>query len=311
MKEYTLEAFAQDVGQRIDVFIMAFAKANDIGLSRTHIQKLMLDGDITLNGKGSAKPHHKIKIGDRIYISIKEKRQGTLGAQELPLDIVYEDEDLAVIDKHAGMVVHPGAGNSEHTMANALLYRFKDLSDVNPQRPGIVHRLDKDTSGLMLVAKNNFTHLKLAEKFAEHSIKRQYIALVKGRVEFDEDIIEIPIGRHPLKRKNMAAGFTEHSKYAKTYYRTVRRTDAFSVLELTPFTGRTHQLRVHLAFLGHPILGDTKYGQNNQFVRLALHAKYIGFTHPRSGKFMDFESEMPVEFRKFIESQEKPPGKNK
>lgn len=194
------------------------------------------------------------------------------------------------------MVVHPAPGNYQHTLVNALLYHFKTLSDVNPQRPGIVHRLDKDTSGLLVIAKNNFTHLGLAAQFAKHSIKRKYVALVKGKVEFDEDIIEMPIVRHPDKRKNMSVGFGKKAKYAKTYYRTLKRSDNFSILELHPFTGRTHQLRVHLAFLGHPILGDTKYGKNDAFSRLALHAQYIGFAHPRTGKFMEFESALPGEF---------------
>jgi 23S rRNA pseudouridine1911/1915/1917 synthase len=163
-----------------------------------------------------------------------------------------------------------------------------------------VHRLDKDTSGLLVIAKNNFSHLALGEQFAKHSIERKYLAIVKGRVEFDEDIIELPIGRHPIKRKDMSVGFGEKTKYAKTYYRTLKRSVGFSLLELKPFTGRTHQLRVHLSFLGHPILGDTKYGKNNKFKRLCLHAKSIGFIHPRTGKFMRFDSEVPREFKEFV-----------
>jgi 23S rRNA pseudouridine1911/1915/1917 synthase len=163
-----------------------------------------------------------------------------------------------------------------------------------------VHRLDKETSGLLVIAKNNAAHLALTQQFAEHSIKRKYIALVKGKVEFDEDIIELPIGRHPYKRKNMAVGYGKKMRYARTYYRTMKRTDDFSLLELEPFTGRTHQLRVHLAFLGHPILGDTKYGRNNKFERLALHAKYIGFRHPRTQGFVEFNSETPTELTKFL-----------
>jgi 23S rRNA pseudouridine1911/1915/1917 synthase len=164
-----------------------------------------------------------------------------------------------------------------------------------------VHRLDKDTSGLIVVAKNNAAHLHLAEQFAKHSIKRKYVALVSGRVEFDEDVIEMPIGRHPRERKNMAVGFGKNTKYAKTFYRTLKRQKDFSLLELAPFTGRTHQLRVHLAFLGHPILGDVKYGKKNTFSRLALHAQSIGFIHPRTGKFVEFSSEIPREFIDFLE----------
>ncbi len=168
--------------------------------------------------------------------------------------------------------------------------------DVNPQRPGIVHRLDKETSGLLVIAKNNASHLALSRQFAKHTVKRKYIALVKGKIEYDENVIELPIGRHPYKRKKMSAGFGRKTKYAKTYYHTLKRMKDSSLLELEPFTGRTHQLRVHLAFLGHPILGDTKYGSNNEFIRLALHAKSIGFLHPRTGKFVEFSSETPVEF---------------
>jgi 23S rRNA pseudouridine1911/1915/1917 synthase len=157
----------------------------------------------------------------------------------------------------------------------------------------------------LVIAKNNSSHLTLAKQFAKHSIKRKYVALVKGKIEFDENIIELPIGRHPYKRKNMAVGFGQNSKYARTYYRTLKRTDDFSLLELEPFTGRTHQLRVHLAFLGHPVLGDTKYGKNNEFSRLALHAKSIGFMHPHTGRFVEFSSHIPVEFIEFINKHKK------
>ena len=194
--------------------------------------------------------------------------------------------------------MHPAPGNYEHTLVNALLCHFDKLSDINPQRPGIVHRLDKETSGLLVIAKNNAAHLSLSRQFAKHSVKRKYIALVKGTMEYDENVIDVPIGRHPYKRKKMSAGFGKNIRYAKTYYRTLKRMKDFSLLELEPFTGRTHQLRVHLAFLGHPILGDTKYGSNNEFIRLALHAKSIGFLHPRTGKFIEFSSDIPAELKK-------------
>jgi 23S rRNA pseudouridine1911/1915/1917 synthase len=163
-----------------------------------------------------------------------------------------------------------------------------------------VHRLDKETSGLLVIAKNNFSHLALSSQFAKHSIQRKYIALVKGKMEFDENVIELPVARHPIRRKAMSVSFKQGAKYARTYYRTLKRTKEFSLLELKPFTGRTHQLRVHLAFLGHPILGDTKYGKNNEFARLALHAQSIGFTHPRTKKFVEFSSHIPKEFTEFI-----------
>ena len=205
-----------------------------------------------------------------------------------------------MINKPCGLVVHPAPGNLEHTLVNALLHSFKNLSDVNPLRPGIVHRLDKETSGLLVIAKNNFTHHALAAQFEKHSIERTYIALVKGKMEFDENVIELPIARHPIKRENMAVSFKEEARFAKTHYRTLKRFKEFSMLELKPYTGRTHQLRVHLAFLGHPILGDKKYGKHNDFMRLALHAKSLSFLHPRTGKLIGFDSEVPKEFRELI-----------
>lgn len=296
MRQYTIKISGHHAGMRIDLFLLDFSKIHNLGFSRTSIQKLIGEGKVTLGRTGRIKSNYKVKAGDGIGICIDEKKHNMPESEDMPLDIVYSDKDLAVINKPCGLVVHPAPGNYEHTLVNALMHHFKNLSGVNPQRPGIVHRLDKETSGLIVIAKNNSSHLALAGQFAKHSIKRKYIALVKGKVEFDENIIELPIGRHPLKRKNMAVVFKETSKPAKTYYRTLKRSKDFSLLELEPFTGRTHQLRVHLAFIGHPILGDTKYGKNNAFSRLALHAKYLGFVHPRTGKFMEFSCEAPKEF---------------
>ena len=300
MQEYILKVSPELSGMRLDLFILQSSKEDNLGLSRTFIQRLILEGKVTLKGSSLIKPHYKVKPNDEFKLSIEDKKADTLKPEDIPLDIIYEDQDLAIINKYSGLVVHPAPGNYEHTLVNALLYHFKNLSDVSPQRPGIVHRLDKETSGLLVIAKNNFAHLALSKQFAEHSIERKYIALVKGRMEFDENVIELPIGRHPVKRKNMAVGFGENSKYAKTCYRTLKRTKDFSLLELKPFTGRTHQLRVHLAFLGHPILGDTKYGRNNEFMRLCLHAQTIGFTHPRTEKFMEFSCDVPKEFTEFM-----------
>lgn len=303
MEQYIIKISADYSGKRLDLFLADFSKEKKLGLSRTAIQKLVISGNIYINNLGIMKPHQRIKTNDEIKIYFEKKKPSQLKAENLPIDIIYEDEDLAIINKPSGMVVHPAVGNCEHTLVNALLYHFKELSGVNPQRPGIVHRLDKDTSGLLVVAKNDSAHLALAQQFAKHDIKRKYIALVKGSVEFDEDVIELPIGRHPLKRMNMSAGFGRNIKYAKTYYRTKKRAFNYSLLELEPFTGRTHQLRVHLFSLGHPILGDVKYGKNNEFSRLALHAEYLGFIHPRSGKFVEFFSDTPIEIAEFLNQQ--------
>ncbi len=285
---------------RLDVCLAQFSNNNNLGLSRSFIQKLIQERKVILGDSSVLKPHYKVKRDDTLKVIVEEKKPDIAKAENIPLDIVYEDEDLAIINKPAGLVVHPAPGNYEHTLVNALLYHFKNLSDINPQRAGIVHRLDKETSGLLVIAKNNFTHLSLNKQFAKHSIKRKYIAVVKGKMEFDENVVELPIGRHPVKRKNMSVGFGEKTKYARTYYRTLKRAKDFSLLELEPFTGRTHQLRVHLAFLGHPIMGDSKYGRNNEFKRLCLHAKSIGFIHPRSGNFVEFSSDIPKELAGFI-----------
>lgn len=285
---------------RLDLLLADYALRNNLGLSRTIFQKLIREGKVFLNSKIVNKPHHKLNPLDTLQVFLPEQEKTEFLPEQIPLDIVYEDKDILVINKQTGLVVHPAPGNRAHTLVNALLGRSMELSDINKNRPGIVHRLDKETSGLLVIAKNNASHLKLVKQFAQHSIQRKYIAIVSGRVEFDEDVIEAPIGRHPLKRKNMAVSFTQNTKYAKTFYKTLKRSRDFTLLELKPFTGRTHQLRVHLAYLGHPILGDAKYGNKDSFLRLALHAQEIGFIHPSTGKPMHFTSKIPLEFQDFV-----------
>ena len=303
MEELLLQVQAQEAKMRLDLFLTDYALRNNLGLSRTNIQKLIHDGKVFLNSHAVIKPHHKLNVLDAVQVFIPEKEKTEFLPEQISLDIVYEDKDILVINKQTGLVVHPAPGNREHTLVNALLGRSTELSDINKNRPGIVHRLDKETSGLLVIAKNNASHLKLVKQFAQHSIQRKYIALVSGRVEFDEDVIEAPIGRHPLKRKNMAVSFTKNTKYAKTLYKTLKRSKNFSLLELKPFTGRTHQLRVHLAYLGHPILGDAKYGKKDNFPRLALHAQEIGFLHPSTNKLVHFTSKIPAEFTNFIKKE--------
>ena len=304
MNEYIITVQPEDAGKRLDVFLMQFSTGNHLGFSRSFLQKVIAEGGVLIESAPCTKPHQKIKPGQEVGVNIKDEEKETLNPEDIPLEVVYEDGDLAVINKPAGLVVHPAPGNFEHTLVNALLHRFEKLSDINPGRPGIVHRLDKETSGILVIAKNNAAHLDLARQFSEHSIKRKYVALVKGKMEFNENVIEMAIGRHPSKRKSMSCGFGKNTRYAKTYYRTLKRAQDYSLLELEPFTGRTHQLRVHLAFVGHPILGDTKYGRNNKFTRMALHAKYIGFMHPASGKFVEFASPVPKEFGEFLAKPE-------
>jgi len=301
MPEYSLEVSAKDAGKRLDIFLADFSKKNKWGLSRVGIQRLIFLGSVRVKNSDLVRAHYRIKAQDQITVFLEEKKSDSPAPEDIPLQVVYQDQDICVIDKPCGLVVHPAPGNYQHTLVNALLYHIKELSDLNPQRPGIVHRLDKETSGLLVIAKNNPAHLVLAKAFSEHSIKRKYIALVKGSVAFDQDVIELPIGRHPYKRQSMACGLGKSLREAKTSYRTLIRSEKFSMLELEPFTGRTHQLRVHLAFLDHPILGDSKYGKQNKFPRLALHAKYLGFTHPGTNKFIDFSSSTPPEFLEFVE----------
>lgn len=301
MKELLIKVLPEQAKMRLDLFLTKHSEKNNLGLSRTAIQQLIREGGVFLDSQAINKPHIKISSWDEIKVVIPEKEKAEFLPEEIPLEIVYEDDDLLVINKQSGLVVHPAAGNQEHTLVNALLGRKMELSDINKSRPGIVHRLDKETSGLLVIAKNNAAHLKLAKQFAQHTITRKYIAIVCGRVEFDEDVIEAPIGRHPLKRKSMAVSFAPNTKYAKTSYKTLKRSKNFSLLELHPFTGRTHQLRVHLAHLGYPILGDTKYGKNKNFSRLALHAQEIGFVHPSTNKLIHFTSKLPVEFQDFIQ----------
>jgi 23S rRNA pseudouridine1911/1915/1917 synthase len=303
MQEYNVAVPIESEPKRLDAFLMEFSDENSLGFSRTFLQNLIRQGAVLVGKTAVTKPNHKVKAGQEILVTIPEKKVQSLEAENIPLKVVYEDDDLAIIDKPAGLVVHPAPGNYEHTLVNALMHRFKKLSDINPERPGIVHRLDKETSGIIVIAKNNSAHLNLVKQFADHSIKRIYVALVKGKVEYNENIIEMPIGRHPLKRESMSVGFTKSTRYAKTYYRTLKRTPLWSLVELKPFTGRTHQLRVHLAYIGHPILGDSKYGKQNEFVRMALHARYLGFIHPSTGKFVEFESPMPEELAEFVKDK--------
>ena len=293
-----------DQGLRLDIFLYNFFKREKMLMSRTVLKKIIQKGLVKSNLSGhTLKPHYKVKIGEIFYINIPDKPVQELVSQDIALKIVYEDDNLLIVDKPAGLVVHPGAGNSDNTLVNALLFHVKKLSDININRPGIVHRLDKDTSGLLAVAKDNATHLNLAEQFKQHTVKRKYAAIVEGETEFDHGIIDIPVKRDKYNFKKMSVGFSKDAKFAKTSYKTIKRQNGFSLLELEPYTGRTHQLRVHLLYLGHPILGDKKYANMKGFPRLFLHAKTLGLIHPVKNKFIEFESELPEEFTLFLKRE--------
>lgn len=288
-------------GKRLDLFI---SERPPNGLSRSQIKKLIDKGAVLVNGV-LEKPHHKLKGGETILIDLSLEGQETeISAvpEDIPLDIVYEDEHLLVVNKPAGMASHPAPGMKSGTLVNALLYHCNKLSGVGPQeRPGIVHRLDKDTSGLMVVAKDDRTHKELAAQFKDRHISKKYIAAVKGLMELNEGVIELPIGRHPSNRQKLAVRFSE-SRDAVTAYKVIKRFANATYLELTPKTGRMHQLRVHLSYMGHPIIGDAVYGARSQLIgRQALHAIKLGFTHPIKKKYLEFETEIPDDIKRLLE----------
>ena len=278
----------EDAGSRIDLFLAA--KISE-GYSRTAIQRIICEGGVLLNNL-PVKPCHKVTLGGSVRIILPEAKSSQLIPEDIDFKIVYEDGDILVIDKPSGLVVHPGSAIKQGTLVNGLIRYTADLSNINPSRPGIVHRLDKDTSGLMVIAKNNPAHLYLIKQFARQRIKKKYLALVQGVVELDEGIIDLPIGRHKKDFRRQAVSFI-HSKKAVTRYRVLKRSKEATFLELLPRTGRTHQLRVHLAYIGYPILGDVKYGKKTNFPRLALHAAELGFFHPKDNKLVTFSSPLP------------------
>ena len=286
-----------DSGLRIDVFVSLAA-----GVSRSRAAALTEDGAVKINGKPVSK-NTKLKSGDKVEITVPDLREYEVTAENIPLDIVYEDNDLLVVNKPKGMVVHPAAGNFTGTLVNALMYHCGDsLSGINGvMRPGIVHRIDKNTSGLLMVAKNDFAHNSLAEQIKEHSFTREYAAIVYGNIKQDSGMVNAPIDRHPVKRKQMAV--RDGGREAVTHYEVVERLDGFTYLKLKLETGRTHQIRVHMAYLGHPVAGDDVYGPKKVITELCgqcLHAKKVGFVHPRTGEYIEFESDLPDYFEKFL-----------
>ncbi|MDP3791459.1 MAG: RluA family pseudouridine synthase [Candidatus Omnitrophota bacterium] len=289
-------------GKRLDKFL---AEEFSEEFSRSYLQKLLKEGKVLLNG-GVPKGHHIIDTGERVEIIVPAPVESVIKAEKIPLDIVYEDKYLLVVNKPQGMVTHPAPGNYTGTLVNALLGRCRDLSGIGGvHKPGIVHRLDKGTSGLLVVAKTDEVHRKLSKQFKNKTTKRVYIAIVRGNVELDHGTIELPIGRSVRDRKKMAVKFDdERSKSATTHYKVIKRFGDFTILECVLGTGRTHQIRVHLSYIGHPILGDEKYGSKGKFKFPMLHAAKIGFTHPITKKFMEFSQEPPREMADVIKTGE-------
>lgn len=288
----------QDAGLRLDVFLTR----ENPGLTRSFIQKLIEEGQVIVN-KNPARASYRVKVGDEVVLRIPPPRDLEVLPENIPLDIYYEDEDVVVVNKPRGMVVHPAEGNYSGTLVNALLYHCRDLSGVGGVlRPGIVHRLDKETSGLIMVAKNDFAHLELARQLKERQVNRRYIALAHGNFKEEEGTVDAPIGRHPKDRQRMAV-VRQNGRRAVTHYRVLERFGQYTLLELKLETGRTHQIRVHMSYIGHPLVGDLKYGPAKPHFGLQgqfLHAAVLGFVHPRKGNYLEFSAPLPRELDEIL-----------
>lgn len=298
-EQYSFTADAQNAGIRLDRFLTD--KIDN--LTRSAIQKMIDDGEVSVNNKVIRK-NYKCKPDDEIIITIPDAKPMEAEAENIAIDIVYEDNDLLVVNKPKGMVVHPANGNPDGTLVNALLYHCGDsLSGINGViRPGIVHRIDKNTSGLLIVAKNDSAHLGLAEQIKNHSFTRAYEAVVYGNVREDKGTVNAPIGRSPRDRKKMAVTL-KNSKPAVTHYEVIRRYGDFTHIRCILETGRTHQIRVHMASIGHPVAGDEVYGPKKVITELhgqCLHAKQIGFVHPGTSEWLEFESDLPEYFTEYL-----------
>ena len=287
----------EDQGERIDKWLHRELAE----LSRSQIQLNIDKGHITVNGK-EIKTNYKLRAGDTINVVSHQPENMEIAAENIPLDIVYEDQDVVVVNKARGMVVHPAHGHYTGTLVNALLHHCTDLSGINGiLRPGIVHRIDKDTTGLLVVAKNDLAHQHLAKQFKEHSISRKYVALVHGLLPNKEGTIIAPIARHKTQRKRMAVD-VETGKHAVTHFQVLQYFHSYTLAELRLETGRTHQIRVHMQYIGHPVAGDPEYGfrKTVPLDGQALHARDIGFVHPRTNQWMSFSSNLPKDFQEIL-----------
>ncbi len=299
MSKLNFNISIDESGQRIDAYLSKQCQE----FSRSAITKNIEKGLVTVNGSSVSKSY-KLSENDVISVVLEEPVELDIVAQDIPLDIVYEDDDLLVVNKPKGMVVHPAAGNYTDTLVNALMFHCKDsLSGINGVlRPGIVHRIDKNTSGLLIVAKNDNAHRCLAQQIKEHSFTREYVTIVYGNIKQDSGTVDAPIGRHPIERKKMCVT-DKNSKHAVTHYEVVERFGDFTMLRCRLETGRTHQIRVHMAYIGHPVAGDDVYGPKKVIKSLegqCLHAQKIGFIHPVSINYLEFTSQIPSTFAEFL-----------
>ena len=285
--------------ERLDLFLAR----QDTGLTRSQAQRLTEEGYVLLNG-AIPKSSRRLRAGDRVYLVVPPPRPVELPAQAMPLNILYQDGDLLVVDKPAGLTVHPSPGHPSHTLVNALLALCPDLKGIGGEiRPGIVHRLDKDTSGLMVVAKSAAAHVNISRQIKDRTISKGYMALAGGRVQPEEGIIDAPIGRDPRNRKRMAV--VEGGRAASTSYKVLTHVGEHSYIEVSPKTGRTHQIRVHFASIGHPLLGDVLYGKKSPVLgRQFLHAHLLGFRHPTTDKYLEITSPLPTDLRSAMEALE-------
>lgn len=295
----------EEEGNRLDKFL---AERKEFSYSRSYLSKCIQEGYVFFNGE-KAKASLKVKTGDKISFDIPKEKELEVLPEEIPLDIVYEDDDLLVVNKERGMVVHPAAGHYSGTLVNAVLsHAGSSLSSINGvNRPGIVHRIDKDTTGLLLICKNDLSHQSLAKQLEEHSITRKYHALVFGKIKEDEGCISAPIGRDEKDRKKQAISY-KHGKEAITHYKVLERFLDSTLVECQLETGRTHQIRVHMKSIGHPLLGDPVYGLKNRKDGIsgqALHAMVLGFIHPRSNEYMEFSVAYPEDFQTLLEKLRK------
>jgi len=288
-----------EAGQRLDKFLVERLPKT---FSRAYLQKLVRNSDVLVNGV-PAKSHHKLRSGEKVEVGIPRMIPTAVVPEDLPLDIAYEDDSLLVVNKSGDMVVHPAPGNWSGTLVNALTGYCKKLSGISgPVKPGIVHRIDKGTSGLLVVAKTDEAHRLLASQFKKKTSRRVYVALVRGIVQLDNGIIDLPIGRHVRDKLRMAVDFNS-DKEAVTKYHVLERFKDSTLLELVLETGRTHQIRVHMSHIGHPLLGDDKYGTRGEYPRPMLHAMLLGFTHPVTKKYREFKSPIPADMKRLIKEK--------